>query len=246
MDTVSAEKKIRQNQDLKKAKLLKAFENNIQISNLNLPNKFISFEEWELTKSNRLLYEISRKKNTYQRFPRGSIIKVDFGVNVGGEFSQQHFAITLNKKDNMYNNTLTVIPLTSKPHKNTLNLGSLIVDAYLQKLQKEIDDLQKKYSEIDIENCEWNPNYKKEIKSIETILKYYKKTRNNLSYVRIDQIRTISKLNIIPPMNQYDVVGKIKCSDDIMKQIDNEIIVKFTSVDFPQFELWRKGHEQNP
>ena len=56
MDTASAEKKIRQNQDLKKAKLLKAFENNIQISNLNLPNKFISFEEWELTKSNRLLY----------------------------------------------------------------------------------------------------------------------------------------------------------------------------------------------
>ena len=88
--------------------------------------------------------------------------------------------------------------------------------------------------------------YKKEIKSIETILKYYKKTRNNLSYARIDQIRTISKLNIIPPMNQYDVVGKIKCSDDIMKQIDNEIIAKFTSVDFPQFELWRKGHDQNP
>ena len=79
-----------------------------------------------------------------------------------------------------------------------------------------------------------------------SILKYYKKTRNNLSYARIDQIRTISKLNIIPPMNQYDVVGKIKCSDDIMKQIDNEIIAKFTSVDFPQFELWSKGHDQNP
>lgn len=91
--------KDKQKEDLKKSRLLQAFENNLKISSLNLHDKFDSFEAWECTKSKRLLYEIELEKGKkYARYPRGSIIKVDFGVNVGGEFSEQHFAITLSKK----------------------------------------------------------------------------------------------------------------------------------------------------
>lgn len=243
MNTEVEEKSVRERkiQEYKESKLLKAFENNLEISRLNLHNKFDSFEEWELVKSKRLLYEINRESNRYQRFPRGSIVKVDFGVNIGSEFSQQHFAITLNKKDNMYNPVITVIPLTSKDKKGRKNLGSLIVDMYLYKLQEEVSKLQESLNEIDIENCEFNPNYINEIDKINSILSYYKKTKENLSYACVDQIRTVSKLNILPAINEYDIVGKCVCDKEVMDKIDSELIKLFTGVDFVKFQEWNEN-----
>lgn len=239
MDTELMEQNIkeRQRQDRKKSKLLQAFENNLQISGLGLHNKFDSFEAWEHTKSKRLLYEISLDTNKkYKRYPRGSIIKVDFGVNIGSEFSEQHFAITLSKKDKMYDNVIIVVPLTSKKHKNSIDLGKLISDSYISSLQKEVDRLQKEFREIDVENCEFNPNYKKEIQKIEKILKYYRTIKDNFSYACIDQIRTVSKLNILPPMNEYDIVGNYKCPKDIMNVIDMNVVKIYTGIDYREFE----------
>ncbi len=226
-----------QRSDRKKAKLLQAFENNVKISNMNLPNKYNSFESWEYTRSNRLLYEISLPPDKkYMRYPRGTIIKVDFGVNVGSEFSEQHFAITLSKRDSIYNNCVIVVPLTSKRHKNCINLDGLISKSYLETLQKKVDELQNRIQEIDIENCEFNPNYEKEIKKIKKVLSYYKTIKENLSYACIDQIRTISKLNILPPMNEYDMVGSYKCAEEIMNKIDKQIVRQYTAIDFREFE----------
>lgn len=228
---------LKHKEDYKKSKLLQAFANNLKISELNLDNKFQSFEAWEYNKSNRLLYEISLEKSKrYRRYPRGSILKVDFGVNVGGEFSEQHFAITLSKKDKMYSNSIIVVPLTSKKHKNTINLGKLISDSYLKSLQEQIDKLQKEIEEIDIENCEFNPNYLKELEEIDCVLKYYKAIKNKFSYACIDQIRTISKLNIIKPINKYDIVGTYTCSNEIMSLIDKNIIKIYTGYDYKEFD----------
>lgn len=233
----SINSKEQKKQDLKKAKLLQAFENNIKISGLGLNNKFDSFEAWEYTKSKRLLYEIGLDKNKkYMRYPRGSIIKVDFGVNIGSEFSEQHFAITLSKRDKIYDNSLIVLPLTSKKHKNTINLGRLISNGYIESLQLQVEKLQSELKEIDIENCEFNPNYIKEIKEIEKILNYYKKIKDNFSYACIDHIRTISKLNILPPINKYDIVGNYKCPKEVMEEIDKSILKIYTAFDFVKFE----------
>lgn len=230
-------KREQQKEDRKKAKLLQAFENNLKISSLSLNDKYNSFESWELTKSKRMLYEIGLTHDKkYMRYPKGSIIKADFGVNIGGEFSEQHFAITLSKKDGIYNNTIIVIPLTSKKHKNCINLGKLISEGYLHSLQNEVDNLQRKFKEIDIDNCEFNPNYIKEINEINKLLKYYKLIKDNFSYACIDQIRTISKLNILPPMNKYDIVGNYKCPKDIMDDIDKNIVKIYTSIDYRDFE----------
>lgn len=239
METELAEinEKIKQKEDLKKSRLVQAFENNLKISGLNLHDKFDSFEAWECTKSKRLLYEVTLDKTKkYMRYPKGSIIKVDFGVNVGSEFSGQHFAITLSKQDGIYNSTVIVIPLTSKKHKNAISLDRLISNTYIQSLQDKIDRLQKEIQEIDIENCEFNPNYMKEIKKIEKILKYYKSIKDNFSYACIDQIRTISKLNILLPINEYDIVGNYKCPKDIMDLIDMNIVKNYTSIDYRLFE----------
>ncbi len=96
--------------------------------------------------------------------------------------------------------------------------------------------IQEKFQEIDIENCEFNPNYLKEIEEITTVLEYYKKIKNNFSYACIDQIRTISKLNILKPLNKYDIVGTYKCSDDIMNTIDKNIIKTYTAIDYMKLE----------
>lgn len=48
------------------------------------------------------------------RYVRGSVIKVNFGYNIGNEFGGLHYCVVLNKKDNLKNGTLNVLPLTSK------------------------------------------------------------------------------------------------------------------------------------
>lgn len=239
-ETKDTKNDTKQKDDLKNSRLLQAFENNLKISNLNLHDKFDSFEAWECTRSKRLLYEIELKKEKkYMRYPRGSIIKVDFGVNIGGEFSGQHFAITLTKRDGLYNNSIIVVPLTSKKHKNTVDLGKLISNSYIRSLQDRIDALQKEVQEIDIDNCEFNPNFKKELKEVEKILNYYKTIKNNFSYAVIDQIRTVSKLNILPKINKYDIVGNYKCPKELMDIIDMSIIKTYTGIDYREFEKWK-------
>lgn len=72
---------------------------------------------------NRLFgYAISEsdKKEKYWAYSRGSIIKVDFGFNVGHEIGGTHYAIVINKKDSIYSGTLNVIPLTSKKEKKKI------------------------------------------------------------------------------------------------------------------------------
>jgi|GEM_PF-1249349 hypothetical protein len=222
----------------KEGKLQQALQNNLHISNLNLPNKFRSFESWELAKSKRLLFEISREKNTYRRFPRGSIVKVDFGVNIGGEFSEQHFAITLNKKDNMYNNILTVIPLTSKKHNDSISLKSLIVDMYLESLEKESKELTKEINNSQSITAERSKEFLERIDDIKKILDYYSTLKDNFSYALVNQIRTVSKLNVLPPINKYDIVNSAICSEGAMIKIDKAIVKKFVDLDYIAFENW--------
>lgn len=242
---ISKQKEL-QKENKKKTQLAKAFENNLKISSLGLSNKYNSFEHWEYIKSNRLLYEIGLTPDKkYIRYPRGSIIKVDFGVNIGSEFSEQHFAITLSKKDNIYNNCIIVIPLTSKKHKNYINLDKLISNSYLETLQNKIIELQAKIKKANIENCEFNQIYEKEIKEIKKVLNYYKSIKEKFSYACIDQIRTISKLNIIPPMNKYDIVGTFKCPKNIMNSIDIGIIKQYTAIDYREFAKFIDNSKTN-
>ena len=105
------------------------------------------------------------------------------------------------------------------------------------------EEKQHLIQEIDIENCEFNSNYEKEIQEIKQVLNYYKNIKENLSYACIDQIRTISKLNILPPMNKYDIVGSYKCPNQIMNKIDRQIVKQYTAIDFREFEKFLDNFE---
>ncbi len=65
------------------------------------------------------------------------------------------------------------------------------------------------------------------VKKLYTLLSYYKSNFKN-TYACCSLITTISKTRVFPPINEYDIVGKEKCSDEIMNKIDKEIIDKFT------------------
>ena len=93
---------------------------------MNLKDKFTDFENSKLNESETLLYEVKVKPIRFKRYSRGQIVKVKFGVNIGSEFSGDHYAIVISKQDTMLNPILHVIPLTSKKHNYNIELDNLL------------------------------------------------------------------------------------------------------------------------
>ena len=105
----------------------------IEISNKNYidaynsnNNKFTWLGNWLEKESAIFKNEANKVSNNKPNFKRGEIIKVDFGINVGSELSNTHFAIVLNSDDNNNVDNITVLPLTSKSGYKRLYLGNLL------------------------------------------------------------------------------------------------------------------------
>ena len=90
--------------------------------------KFSKLDNWLNKESTFFKDESVGAKEKKLRYKRGQVIKVDFGVNVGSELSNTHFAIVLNKDENISTDSITVLPLTSKKRYKTLNLGKIIAN----------------------------------------------------------------------------------------------------------------------
>ena len=101
-------------------------------------NKFLYLPDWSLSQSNYFCNECFNPKDRYWKFERGSIVFVDFGINIGSEMSNRHFAIVLNNYDSPKNRTLTVIPLSSKAGKFNIKIPELIMDSAVKQLRKII------------------------------------------------------------------------------------------------------------
>ena len=162
----------------------------------------------------------------YKTYKRGTIIRADFGVNIGSEMSQVHFAIVLNNYDNPKNNVLTVIPLTSKPSKYNLDLKNFVINKLIEKIKKELVKIGID-EEFDIGSKKLNIEDETKIRKLYTVLTYYKGNKMN-TYACSSLITTISKSRILKPINEYDFVGKEKCPKEVMDKIDKELIEKFT------------------
>lgn len=92
-------------------------------------NKFDKLGNWLDKEANIYQKECVESKNSYPKFKRGEIIKVDFGVNVGTEFSHTHYAIVLNSDDTKSNDNITVIPISSKSGYKRIKLGKILLMA---------------------------------------------------------------------------------------------------------------------
>lgn len=105
----------------------------IDESNINYKHAYNSKERkfnwlgnWLQKESTIFKNEANKKFNNKPNFRRGEVIKVDFGINIGSELSNVHFAIVLNSDDNNSVDNITVLPLTSKSGYKRLYLGDLL------------------------------------------------------------------------------------------------------------------------
>lgn len=192
---------------------MQAYQNNITLSDMNLPDKFTDFENSKLNESETLLYEINTKPKTFKRYSRGQIVKVKFGVNIGSEFSGDHYAIIISKGDTMMNPVLHVIPLTSKQHNYNIEIDNILYN------EEQINNLK------ELLKAEKD---KKNIKEIKSCIKYYSNRKDKISYACIKHLKTISKLSICKPINKYDYLNKLKVSPELLKEIDEEIVKEYT------------------
>ncbi len=164
----------------------------------------------------------SSKVPHLRTYKRGTIVKADFGVGIGSEMSQVHFAIVLNNYDNPKNDVLTVVPLISKRNNYNLYLGALIIDVLVKKVEKEfkpIKDKIKYKKEITLEE-------KTKLNKLTTLVSYYKSNAKS-TYACCNLVTTISKKQIFLPINEYDIVGKTRCTNEVLKMIENDLKIKY-------------------
>ena len=192
-------------QETKHLKLMKSYNNNVLISDMNLEDKFTEFENSKLNESETLLYEVKVKPTRFKRYSRGQIVKVKFGVNIGSEFSGDHYAIVISKQDTMLNPILHVIPLTSKKHNYNIELNNLLYN------EDELNNLKELLSKDQDKN---------NIKKIKKCIKYYSNRKDKISYACIKHLKTVSKLSICKPINEFDYLNKVKISNDLSSPVD--------------------------
>lgn len=198
---------------------------NFKIIKDNVKNpKFAYLDSWVYKTSKTFKIENTNTINClYPRFEYGTIIKVDFGINIGSELSNPHFAIVIEKYDSVKSDSITVLPLTSQKRKYNLPLSDLIIEAFTKRLNKSLMDLKDK------KNTSNQAEIEKEIQTLQKMIEYYSNYAKN-SYACINQITTISKKKILPPKNQFDIIGRAKCNSKTMQIISNEIIKKYTNI----------------
>lgn len=88
--------------------------------------KYKYLPQWLDNKSIYLTRERTNTNPNHRIYKRGTIVYIDFGVNVGYELSGNHFAIVLNNKDNSRNGVLCVVPISSKNKNNYVPVGKII------------------------------------------------------------------------------------------------------------------------
>ena len=206
MEKVSSQNKYI-NKEKEDSKYLKAIEN-YKYSQNSKVEKFKNLDEWLEKESYLYKKEVKDKRSRYIHLKRGTIIKVDFGINLGSELCHIHFAIVLSKYDNIKQDTITVIPLTSKSGVGRVPLNNLIKSELLNYIKKKelLDDNKAEITKI---------------------LNEYKKYKE-FSYAYISQITTISKSRLIYSKNKFDIINKVRCSREILNKIDDAVIENIT------------------
>lgn len=198
----------------------------------NKKGKFGFLPDWLLYSSNRLEKETYGNRYRYQRYRRGSIIFVNFGVNLGYELSGNHFAIVLNKDDNPLNGVLTVLPLSSKNKPHYLALGNTLLDAASGIILSKAEKLNTEWKELEVkENSTAEERYRliMDTEQMKQVLTRYQKL-NEDTYAMMENITTVSKFKVLKPMNKYDPIGRIRASDTVLNIIDLFFVNQYTNL----------------
>lgn len=203
--------------------------------------------------SNQLEREIQGKRRRNRTFKYGTIVYVDFGINFGSEFSAPHYAVTLSKDDKKNKNTITVIPLTSKPGFDNIPLKFNLAEGLGLLTTKLIEEAQDKvhqelvnhfgdYDDLDLLKFELISSERfDEIERIEDLigrltdsvisagkrLEKYQSDLDKTTYAKLDAITTIDKAKIYKPSGPLDALGIAQLLEPQMKILCDEIKSRF-------------------
>ena len=189
--------------------------------------KFRYLPNWVLSEATYFEKEITDTKQNQKIYKRGALVFVDFGINVGNELSGNHFAIVLNKKDSKNNGVLTVVPVSSKGNRFSVEIDGLISEKSRLFLEKNVAEMIENIVKTETSDENVILKFQRCHKEIEIIFETYSRF-DKVSYAKCLDLRTISKKRIIQ-INQFDPVGKIYVSDETLDKIDNLIRQNFTN-----------------
>ena len=224
--------------------LLRVSNKNFKYAQDSGMKKYKFMDSWCFKYSKFLRNEVnntkSHQRRKYKTYKRGSIVYAKLGINIGNEFSGSHFCVVLDKKDNRFNSTLTVIPLTSKNNKfNTLVEEDLIqifskyINNQYQTLANNLLSIAQQHSSVESlkdssvkETIRENEHTFQKMQELE---KRYERYSDKKTYANINQITNISK-DRINVLNEYDPIGQLHYSEHTLNQIDRAIVKQFTNI----------------
>ena len=190
----------------------------------------------------------TEKDKQYITYRRGTVVLVDFGLNVGAELTGPHFGIVINKKDNPVSAKVTVVPLTSKegtfniplPTGLTRVLGQWYAFTGLKHshdfqpitpdtmfdLFAVIEEKRKNNGQSITEQkmLKSYDQYREETKLIKSELEKQLADLEKISYFKIDNVATISKYRIRKPRHKFDALGRMTLPPEDMDLIDHQIV----------------------
>ncbi|WP_198002996.1 type II toxin-antitoxin system PemK/MazF family toxin [Selenomonas sp. FOBRC9] len=140
------------------------------------------------------------RPQSYRRFQRGDVVKVDFGFRIGSEHGGLHYAVILNSNDSRRAPVVTVVPLTSlksEEQRNSLHFGEIdLGDQLIQKLRSKLTQSP-------------TPALQREVDRLKIG-----------SIALTNQIVTISKVRITDPVRGSSPLSGIRLDSDAMEKID--------------------------
>ena len=140
------------------------------------------------------------RPQSYRRFQRGDVVKVDFGFRIGSEHGGLHYAVILNSNDSRRAPVVTVVPLTSlksEEQRNSLHFGEIdLGDQLVQKLRSKLMQSPA-------------PALQREVDRLKIG-----------SIALTNQIVTISKVRITDPVRGSSPLSGIRLDSDAMDKID--------------------------
>lgn len=171
-------------------------------------------------------------KGFYPKFKQGEIIFVDFGINVNKEFSNSHFAIVMNKNDSNTEDTLNVVPLSSKENKKYLKMDFDLKWEYFLRLFLNLisshnnmvklkEDFDKKYSEDKFDK-EFIGEFISDTLNLENKLDEINRSVNNTASA-MDKVKKL-KGSSYACINSFQPISKFRIRKVLPQKIKNPVI----------------------
>ena len=208
-------------------------------------------EDW----STFLDFESSFSPSSLRRYKHGEIVKAHLGYNIGSEEGGLHYCVVIDKNNSIHSPVITVVPLTSVKKKTDLNhlhkgciyLGNELFTSLISKISFTERSITSKIAELTATvNAlpeELSIPTQKEHARIDHELQICSKNIDMLARMKkevvkmkigsialVGQIRTISKIRIYDPKTNFDILSKVKLSNEKLDLIDQEIINNFTGI----------------